>query len=461
VRVLSAKAVDRRYPYTRLGRFDSSDPLLNDIWRLGVQTVELCSEDAYVDCADRERAQWMADGYMMSYPVSRVALAGPGSQPGTFDYCDSRLLRNMLRHMAYSQLPDGRLQPMRPSMYPPDLKHGVIDDYTCLWVQALRELHERTGDAEFASEVLPVAVKAMDYFLDRRSNRGLVYAQEFLYFKNPLAYVGCEGTTVNSFIYQALRDAGFLGVRLGQSEARFLKASQDLRHAVNDELWDEAAGSYSGGIVNGQKTPPTAHAALIALYYQIVPPDRVDQVYRFLLSRFEQESPFPYTYRYFFDVLYKQDTEAADRLALETMRKKWQSMTGNTTGAASESWGGYSYMHESGAHPAYFLSAYVLGVRNPARQLIIQPRLGGLERAEGVVVTEFGPVSVSWKFADARNLTFEIEVPRDVVADVSIPVLSPGAEVVINDRRVTVPNRARFARTSIGHGPHSGHVTPR
>ena len=52
--------------------------MLEKIWDIGVSTVEVCSEDAHVDCADRERAQWMADGYMMGWPVSRVALAGPG-----------------------------------------------------------------------------------------------------------------------------------------------------------------------------------------------------------------------------------------------------------------------------------------------------------------------------------------------------------------------------------------------
>jgi hypothetical protein len=51
--------------------------------------------------------------------------------------------------------------------------------------------------------------------------------------------------------------------------------------------------------------------------------------------------------------------------------------------------------------PAYFLSSYVLGVRRDGpvqnKTLLIEPRLGDLTEAAGTVVTEFGPVPVSWE----------------------------------------------------------------
>ncbi|HUX02774.1 MAG TPA: alpha-L-rhamnosidase N-terminal domain-containing protein [Phycisphaerae bacterium] len=78
IKLHDVRMVDRLYPFQRLGRFASNDKILDGIWAIGVRTVKLCSEDAHVDCADSERAQWMADGYRMGYPVSRVALAGPG-----------------------------------------------------------------------------------------------------------------------------------------------------------------------------------------------------------------------------------------------------------------------------------------------------------------------------------------------------------------------------------------------
>ena len=248
-------AVDRTYPFTRPSRFRCGDPVLEKIWDIGVTTVEVCSEDAHVDCADRERAQWMADGFMMGWPVSRVALAGPGE--GGLRYADGRLLANMLRHVAFSQLPDGRLQPMRPSEYPPNLKHGVIDDYSCLWVQAVRDLYDTRGHESLLRELWPTVITSMDYFLRRRTERGLVNGMEFVYFNNPLAYEVCEGTTLNCYVHRSLEDAAYLGGIMGDHATadRFMQAADNLARAINTHLWDETAGSYHGGILDGQQDP--------------------------------------------------------------------------------------------------------------------------------------------------------------------------------------------------------------
>lgn len=490
------EVVDRRYPYDRLGRFACNDQVLNRLWKVGVNTVEVCSEDAYVDCADRERAQWMADGYMMSYPVSRVALARPGHN-GAHCYSDPCLLKNMLRHMGLSQLHDGRLQPMRPSNYPVTEKHGVIDDYSCLWVHAIRELCDRTGDEAFVREVWPTIVKALDYFLNRRTERGLVNAVEFIYFNNPLAYVRCEGTSINAYVYRALRDAAHVGRRIGQTNSakRFDKAATELYQSCNEHLWDAKAGSYYGSIMmddpsikkdtppsfsqkykgrllNGNRTPATGHAALMALYFDLVPAERHEQVFKFMLQHLEKERPYPYTCRYFLDVLYRKNSREMDVHALNFLRRKFGPMARNETGTTREDWGGGSGMHEAGAHPAYFLSAYVLGVRTQytagGLELCIEPRLGNLKEAAGVVLCEYGPVPVSWKRTDENQLTFNFSIPKGVDAVVSIPTTSNKATLAIDRKTLlhkgTVKGEgnltARYFTVKLKSGDHSGVITP-
>jgi hypothetical protein len=41
--------------------FACSDPRLDDIWRIGRRTVDLCSQDAYLDCSSREQRGWTGD----------------------------------------------------------------------------------------------------------------------------------------------------------------------------------------------------------------------------------------------------------------------------------------------------------------------------------------------------------------------------------------------------------------
>ncbi|MCL5019318.1 MAG: alpha-L-rhamnosidase N-terminal domain-containing protein, partial [Patescibacteria group bacterium] len=288
------KVVNRLYPLTRLGKFTSNDTLLNKIWDICVNTVEVCSEDAFVDCADRERAQWIADGYLINYPVSRSALATAGGEKG-YVYCDHRLLKNMLRHMGLSQLPDGRLQPMRPSNYPPNLTHGVIDDYSCLWVQGLRELYDRSGDETVVYELWQTVVNAMNYFLNRRSERGLIEAMEFIYFNNPLIYKVCEGASINAFIYRSLIDAAYLGTIVNDTKNAkyFSEAAELLNQNYNKTLWNENAGSYYGSISQGQKTPSTGHAAVLALFYNMVPQNKYNRVMNYMIETCEKENPFP------------------------------------------------------------------------------------------------------------------------------------------------------------------------
>ena len=53
-------------------------------------------------------------------------------------------------------------------------------------------------------------------------------------------------------------------------------------------------------------------------------------------------------------------------------------------------------------------------------QLVIEPHLGDLTRAAGVVVTEFGPVPVTWK-KENGTLHFTITIPANTVATLALP----------------------------------------
>ena len=139
------RIVDRRYPYQDAGAFHSGDSFLNDLWNRAVHTIRMCSSDGYMDCTLRERAEWMGDAAVVEYPVSRVTLAGP-QLPGQPLRSDSGLMKNMIRHTAQSasQFADGRLKAHACSDRN-DI-HAYIEDYSCLWVQSIRQVYENTGE---------------------------------------------------------------------------------------------------------------------------------------------------------------------------------------------------------------------------------------------------------------------------------------------------------------------------
>lgn len=143
------KVVNRLYPFDVVGRFASSDDLLDRLWRYSVNTMLVCSEDAYVDCASRERVEWLADAVKVGHPVAAAVFAGPGKKEQPY-YGDPRLLEALLRHVGQSMHSDGRVKAHHPSDRW-DI-HGFIEDYSCLWVHALRHYCDATGDARAYAE---------------------------------------------------------------------------------------------------------------------------------------------------------------------------------------------------------------------------------------------------------------------------------------------------------------------
>jgi len=461
IRLLNVTLVNRLYPFDVVGKFKSDDPLLNDIWQLGVNTILTCSEDAYVDCSIRERAEWLADAVMIAYPISRLTMAGPTTNSTPY-WSDPRLFGSLLRHIGLSAQLDGRVKAHHPSDRW-DI-HGYIEDYACLWIQNLRIWHDNTGDLDLIREMWPAVTAQLKWFLDRRTEQGLVKAREFVYSGNPLKYQVCEGATLNAFVARSLADAAVMANLLNKTtqQQEYLAASESIRKAINSHLWDEATNTYYGGIKDGKKIVPTVHAAAICLYYDIVPANRRKQVQAWFAAHIEKESCRPYQYAFYLEVLARMDSDSADDLALDLIRRRWAAMahgeTKTTWVSPDES------CHEAGAAPTIYLSRRVLGVQVDGAVakhcLRIEPRLGTLKHAEGTVVTEFGPVPVCWdrSHKDGR-LRFSLAIPAGVTARVSLPRYPNGLSVPkIDGKSVQLSDQpsSRFFTLQLGAGEHRG-----
>jgi alpha-L-rhamnosidase len=476
------KMVDRRYPFERLGRFRCNDEMLNLLWDRAVNTIEAVSDDAYGSDA-RERNEWLQDPAQPNFITTRVALAGPGPA-GKPVYSDPRLLKNLLRHAALAQLPDGRILATFPTDRGPEDCHYVIEDYACQWIEALRLYYEATGDRAFLREMWPVLVNQMNWFLQRRTARGLVLAREYTSFDDPLAYIPCEGAALNAFIYQALRDSAGLARAIEQKAQAedFAKAAAALAESFNQQLWNAAEGTYDSGFSKDKLLGPTSHASLLALDRGIVPQDRLPSVRKWFLAHYQRPGSFhccenpdfekmvadraginmPVTYYWVFQELYRMNSAAMDREALKEMRRRWGRMVreSNDTGTLWETFDGSESCHNYGAVPAYFLSSYVLGVRLDGpiwnKRLLIEPRLGDLTKAEGVVVTEFGPVPVAWERQDAE-LAFRFRVPKGIKATLRVPD-GDAATLTLDGRRTRASAEGRHATVNVGAGAHEGRI---
>jgi len=153
----------------------------------------------------------------------------------------------------------------------------------------------------------------------------------------------------------------------------------------------------------------------------------------------------PVVYYWVFNELYRMNTEKQDLEVIQEIRRRWSPMVSflKNAGTLAESFmdengvGSSEACHNYGAVPAYFLSSYILGIRMDGpvwkKQLLIEPRLGDLSFAEGVVVTEHGAVPVSWKRSDnVKSLNYSISIPKGIRATIHFPKLSDKTTLTLN-----------------------------
>jgi hypothetical protein len=467
IRILGIKFTDRYYPFERTGTFACSDTMLTTLWEMAQKTIEVTSDDGYGSDA-RERNEWIQDAAKASFSTTRVASSGPGKD-GKPVFSDPRPLKNMLRHAAQSQLPDGRMRATFPTDRGPDDCHYIIDDYSCQWFEALQTYFNSTADTAFVAEMWPVLQQQAGWFLMNRTSRGLLLAREYTSFDNPLAYITCEGSTINAFFYQALRCSEYLGFVLGKNQEAqaYKQAANILYSAFNKQLWNRDEKAYNSGWQDDRVFAPTVHAQLMALQCGLVPASRKLSVQGWFLANYKNPGmkhvcvnkdfenmiarktgiDMPVMYYWVFSELYRINTEESDQEVIREIRRRWTSMVNfqQDAGTLSESFtdekgeGASESCHNYGAIPAYFLSTYVLGVKanGPVweKQILIEPRLGDLAFAEGVVVTERGPVPISWKQSDnGTSLTFDFSIPEGIHATVHLPNLSKKTTAMMNGK---------------------------
>src|SRR5690606_559826 len=132
VKFYGIRMLQSNYPVAEIGRFHSSDALLNEVWEISKHTTQLCLEDTFVDCPAYEQVFWVGDSrnealvhyYLFGDPaiVKRCLRLVPSSKVQTPLYVD--------------QVPSGW--------------NSVIPNWTFFWAIACYEYYEQTGDVAFA-----------------------------------------------------------------------------------------------------------------------------------------------------------------------------------------------------------------------------------------------------------------------------------------------------------------------
>ena len=419
------------YPLTQVGAFQSSDPLLDQIWQIGVDTAQLNMVDAYMD-PWRERGQWWGDSFVVDQ-TNQVAFG------------DASLLRRGVLFMENAFTETGA-----PGCAPHNNNMHMLD-YAMLWVHSLADYTQRTGDLTILVETYPTLEQFMVH-LESHTNpeTGLLDLPKLHWsetgYIDTLGYSSRYGQSaaMNAMYYATLLKAADLAELLGNTPSHDLWQARAgmVKASLNNLLYLPDQGRYLTTIYDGVVTPPTLYAQAWPLAYSLVPESEQERVASALLELLSADPAEPNVGIYGFYWILKGLGQAGQiDQALLVMKSYYGRIIdrGATTwweNFLSDQNYSHALSHGWGSSPTWFLTTYVLGARQVANdEWVLEPALDTLEHAAGTLPLTQGALALAWQSSGCTaggisNITrLELSAPPVTHGQVILP-LKPDLEWV-------------------------------
>jgi hypothetical protein len=264
---------------------------------------------------------------------------------------------------------------------------------------------------------------------------------------------GGENIEANALLYEALTT----GAQLARVEndsvdaASWSATAVTLKKAINDKLWDDAAGEYRDNPTS-DLLPQDGNS--LAVWYGVAPADRASRISAALTTNWNaygattpenggQISTFPGSMEVMAHLGAGDTTQA-----LDLIRREWGYMLDSPLGTGSTFWEGYladgqfgyggSYMSNShgwATGPTSALTFYVLGIRPTTVDggYDIAPQTGDLTSTQGSLKTPLGDIKLAWTH-DVRSRTFteHLDAPARAVSQIQVPTYGAATRVTVN-----------------------------
>ncbi len=386
--------LEEHYPLVQIGEFHSSDPLLDQIWQTGVDTLYPNMTDAYTDTPWRERGQWWGDAFVEDR-INQVAFG------------DTALLRRGLLYMA-----DAFYDSDSPGKAPNNNGLHMID-YTMLWVQNLAEYYHLTGDTAFLVKNYPYLQGFMNGLESHQNSQtGLLDLPQLHWsltaYVDVIAFSSRYGQSaaLNALYYQTLTSAASIAQAIGDNNqaVAWSQKAGSVQETVNALLYEPDQHRYLANIYQGTAAAPSPHAQAWTLSAGITPVGETEQVCASLLICLSADPALPnvqaYGMNWVLDALGR-----CDRIpeAIQLIKTFFGHMLAN---GATTWWEGFgsnqtytsSLSHGWSGSPTWFLTTYVLGARRTGvNTWELKPALSGVVHAEGQLPLAQGVLSASWE----------------------------------------------------------------
>ena len=405
VEVLDLKFRETGYDTEFTGAFECDDPFLNELWKRSARTLYITMRDNYMDCPDRERAQWWGDA------VNELGESFYALSPSAHKLAHKGILELMNwqrpNGTIYSPVPAGNWHKELP------LQMLASVGWYGFCTQGFY-----SGDNSFVEEIYP-GLKKYLHEVWQLDEDGLAIPREGEWNWGDWGENIDLGVLTNCWYYLALKAEREFARQLARDEdvEMITGIMEGIERNFDKRYWTGAA--YRSPDYKGE-TDDRAQA--MAVVSGLASPDKYPALTKVLDAEYHAS---PYMEKYVLEALFVMDEP--DR-AFDRMHKRYGRMLSyddHTTlfegwGIGAEGFGGGTVNHAWSGGPLTLLSQKVCGIAPTSpgfRTFAVNPQMGRLKNASATIDTNYGLISVSLSRRGDR-IDGTVTVPSGTVATV-------------------------------------------
>ena len=372
------------------GFFCCNDEELNSIWKVSARTLELTTQEFFMDGIKRDRWVWSGDAiqsYLMNYYL----------------HFDADCVKRTIRQLRGKD--------------PVTAHVNTIMDYTFYWFKSIMDYYQYTGDMAFVHEIWPKMVTLMDFVLSRTNADGMAEGQpdDWIFVDWTDFPMHKRGTLCFEQILflKALETMLFFARLLSVDESLYNNHAAILHEKIRKTFWSDKHHAFLHALEDGElNTQITKFPNMFAILYGFANEEEKRMILENVLENPAVE-PITTPYMRFYELETLCMMQRQNQV-LKEMKAYWGGMLREGATTFWEKYNpeekgtehlamygrpyGKSLCHAWGASPLYLLGRYFLGVHptEPGyKQFEVRPVLGGLQWMEGDVPTPRGMIHVS------------------------------------------------------------------
>lgn len=406
VKVKEVKYRETGYNTAFTGSFSCNDTFLNELWKRSARTLYITMRDNYMDCPDRERAQWWGDA------VNELGEAFYALSPSS-----QLLARKAIHELVNWQRPDGAFfSPAPAGNYRTELPLQMLASIG--WYGFYTQ-YFYSADSSFVGDVYG-RVHHYLHEVWKRDSEGMPLVREGDWNWGDWGENIDLEVLTSCWYYLALKAEQAFALQLGK-KTDAAQAAQ-MMHAIEQEF-DKRYWTGSAFRTKTYEGETDDRAQAMAVVSGLASADK----YKALTETIRKEQhASPYMEKYVLEALFVMNQPT---LAMERMKQRYGQMINDypqyTTlfegwGIGEQGFGGGTINHAWSGGPLTMLSQKVCGITPSSpgfRSFRIRPQMGNLTQASATVDTHYGLIRAELQ-RKGNRIRLTLTVPQGTTAEV-------------------------------------------